>query len=58
MADSVGQSGRVVPAEVAQVYNFRGADQSGAAGCSRCAYSVEYGSKHAAEGMCHGRVRV
>ena len=39
MTDSVGQSDRVVPAEVAQVYNFHGANQGGAAEGSRCSYS-------------------
>ena len=29
MVDLVGQSDRVVPAEVAQVYNFHGANQGG-----------------------------
>ena len=58
MADLVGQFYRVVPAEVAQVYNFYCANQGDAAGRSRCADSVGCGSKHTFEGMCRGCVGI
>ena len=58
MADLDGQFDRLVPAEVVQIYNFCGANQGGAARCSRCADSVVCGSKHAFEGVCHECVKV